>query len=448
KTPPQSQSSLLFSVGSSAEKEQQRIQKKLQQLKELGIDLPSDEMMALLQRNCFSVPGAASEYFERLTSTGTAAQEDEEAKRRLERVLQKLENVDTEDERFKVLGKTTMQASVNRQGVKLKVGEELLLRAENAGKKRLRPGLLVSPTASGIVRVATLQQSQVGRLERNMETLLHPLMKSGLVRLGGVCETPPVSVHMFASFDVTVFVYVSVKAFDVFKEGDANFHLSDQLYNLLQMINGAEMPSLDALASRSSSDADDPSSQVNPEDLDTLFSECVGVNELHNAAEGSDADPSEHLVQYLNAIELRDHQKQALRWMLWRENQSRNGVSGQESNNPMWEERHFRSNSSYYVNPFEKSASLKRPQPPAPCLGGILADDMGMGKTMMMLSLVTYQKHVGEEKSAMENDDSPGRGKRTSTGKTLVVCPLSLLHQWKNEAQERFLPNTLSVHVY
>ncbi|KAF1784974.1 P-loop containing nucleoside triphosphate hydrolase [Phytophthora cactorum] len=395
-------SSLLFSVGSSAEKEQQRIQKKLQQLKELGIDLPSDEMMALLQRNCFSVPGAASEYFERLTSTGTAAQEDEEAKRRLERVLQKLEN-----------------ASVNRQGVKLKVGEELLLRAENAGKKRLRPGLLVSPTASGIVRVATLQQSQVGRLERNMETLLHPLMKSGLVRLGGVCETPPVSVHMFASFDVTVFVYVSVKAFD--------------------MINGAEMPSLDALASRSSSDADDPSSQVNPEDLDTLFSECVGVNELHNAAEGSDADPSEHLVQYLKLSSC-EITKNKLSDGCCGERISQGTASVGKKNNPMWEERHFRSNSSYYVNPFEKSASLKRPQPPAPCLGGILADDMGMGKTMMMLSLVTYQKHVGEEKSAMENDDSPG--------KTLVVCPLSLLHQWKNEAQERFLPNTLSVHVY
>ncbi|GMF55895.1 unnamed protein product [Phytophthora fragariaefolia] len=34
------------------------------------------------------------------------------------------------------------------------------------------------------------------------------------------------------------------------------------------------------------------------------------------------------------------------------------------------------------------------------------------------------------------------------SGQTLVVCPLSLLHQWKNEVQERFLPNTLSVHVY
>ncbi|KAL3665938.1 hypothetical protein V7S43_009358 [Phytophthora oleae] len=56
---------------------------------------------------------------------------------------------------------------------------------------------------------------------------------------------------------------------------------------------------------------------------------------------------------------------------------------------------------------------------------------------MMMLSLVAFQKHVGQAKS-----------EKSKTGKTLVVCPLSLLHQWKNEALERFLPNTLSVHVY
>lgn len=134
---------------------------------------------------------------------------------------------------------------------------------------------------------------------------------------------------------VTVFIYVSVKAFDVFKESDANFHLSDQLYTLLQMINGAEAPSLDALTSRATAEAEDPSSQVNPEDLDTLFSECVGANGLHNSADGSDEDPSEHLVQYLNAIELRDHQKQALRWMLWRESQLRSGICEQESNDPV-----------------------------------------------------------------------------------------------------------------
>ncbi|KAE9121709.1 DNA repair protein [Phytophthora fragariae] len=447
---PSTSSSLLFGVGSSAEKEQQRVQKKLQQLKELSIELPDADLMALLQRNCFSVPVAASAYFERLAQQDSASggQHDDEAKRRLEQVLQRLETVD-HLQSFQVLGKTTMQASVNRQGVQLQVGEELLLQAENAGKKRLRPGMSANSSASGgIVRIATLQHAQIGRLERNLEMLLHPLMKSELVTLGGVCETAPVSTHMFASFDVTVFVYVSVKAFDVFKEGDANFHLSDQLYNLLQMINGAEAPSLDALASRSTAEAEDPSSQVNPEDLDTLFSECVGANDLHNSADGSDTDPSEHLVQYLNAIELRDHQKQALRWMLWRENQLKNGTSEQESNDPMWEERHFRSKTSYFVNPFEKSASLTRPAPPAPCLGGILADDMGMGKTMMMLSLIAYQKHAGEEKAADNNSASSSRDKRKTTGKTLVVCPLSLLHQWKNEAQERFLPDTLSVHVY
>ncbi|GMF55894.1 unnamed protein product [Phytophthora fragariaefolia] len=101
------------------------------------------------------------------------------------------------------------------------------------------------------------------------------------------------------------------------------------------MVNGAEAPSLDALASRSTAEAEDPSSQANPEDLDTLFSECVGANGLHNSTDGTDTDPSEQLVHYLNGIELRDHQKQALRWMLWRENQLKNGVSEQESNDPV-----------------------------------------------------------------------------------------------------------------
>ncbi|CAH0484480.1 unnamed protein product [Peronospora farinosa] len=437
--------SLLFSVGSSVDKEQERLQKKLQQLKELGIELPDDETMALLQRNCFSVSGAASEYFDRRTKEDslTAAPADKRAERRLEELLMKLGK---EELNCHVLGKMIMQGSVNRQGVKLHAGEELLLQAENAGKKRLRSGLSATSMVSGIVRIATMEHLQIGRLERKMELLLHPLMKRGLVKLAGVCETPPVSSHMFASFDLTVFIYVSVKAFDVFIEGDQNFSLSDQVYSLLQIVQGADSSSLDALATRPTSEAKDPSLQVNPQDLDTLFSECVGASSLHNSVDGLNEDPSEHLTQYLHSIKLRDHQKQALRWMLWREDQMSDDVGEQESNDPMWEKRQFRSKSFYYVNPFEKSASLTRPEPPAPCLGGILADDMGMGKTMMMLSLIAYQKHMGEER--LTNDNIPTQAKREATGKTLVICPLSLLHQWKNEALERFLPNTLSVYVY
>lgn len=443
-----SESSLLFGVGSSIAQEQERIEKKLQQLNELGIKLSRGEMMTLLKRNCFSVHGAASEYFERLIRTDAIVQVDEEANQKLERTLKKLETVDTVDESFEVLGKTTMQALVNRQGAELLVGDELLLHAENAGKKRLKPGVSATSTLSGIVRIATLQHSQIGRLERNMEMLLHPLMKAGLVKLSGVCEVPPASSHMFASFDVSVFVYISLKAFDVFQEGNANFHLSDQLYSLLQFFNGINEPSLDALPSRTALPMDDPSSQVDPEELDTLFSECLGANELQKSVDGSYSDPSEDLVQYLNAIVLQDHQKQAFRWMLWRENLLKNGVSNQKRTDPIWEERHFRSKTTYFVNPYEKSASLFCPEPPAPCLGGILADDMGMGKTLMILSLIVYQKHIGEEKAMKKSGDSLGVGKPKKRGKTLVICPLSLLHQWKNETQDRYLPNTLSVYIY
>lgn len=35
-----------------------------------------------------------------------------------------------------------------------------------------------------------------------METLLHPLMKEDLVRIGGVCDATPLSNEVFASFQV------------------------------------------------------------------------------------------------------------------------------------------------------------------------------------------------------------------------------------------------------
>ncbi|CAI5741891.1 unnamed protein product [Hyaloperonospora brassicae] len=443
----QSPSLLLVGVGSSPEKERRRVQKKLQQLKELGIGLPDDELLTLLQRNCFSVSGAASAYFERQEQreavASSAGPEDEAMKRRMEQLLGKL---DRKTGDFEVLGKTSMQALVNRPGVQLHAGAELLLQAENAGKKRMRPGPSASSTVSGIVRIATAQHAQIGRLERSMELLLHPLMKSGLVKLAGMCEISPASSRMFASFDVTVFIYIKRSAFDVFAEGNPNFHLSDHLYDLLQKVNGAEAPFVDATASQSSSGPDGQSSQVNVGDLDALFSEC-GERDLHDVADSVDeVDPSEHLVEYLNETKLRDHQKQALRWMLWREDQLRDGAREQQIDDLMWKECRFRSHGTYFVNPFEKSASLTRPKPPAPCLGGILADDMGMGKTMMMLSLIAYQKHVGGAKSG--DNDSASRGSRKATGKTLVVCPLSLLHQWKNEAFERFRPNTLSVCLH
>ena len=63
-------------------------------------------------------------------------------------------------------------------------------------------------------------------------------------------------------------------------------------------------------------------------------------------------------------------------------------------------------------------------------LNGILADDMGLGKTIQTLS------HLQLEKQRLGNKLPP----------SLVVCPTSLLHNWKNEAL-RFTPE-LNVHIH
>lgn len=63
--------------------------------------------------------------------------------------------------------------------------------------------------------------------------------------------------------------------------------------------------------------------------------------------------------------------------------------------------------------------------------GGILADDMGLGKTIQMLSLLVTRK-----------SDDP----RCKT--TLIVAPVALLRQWKQEIQQKIKPGRHALTVF
>ena len=63
-------------------------------------------------------------------------------------------------------------------------------------------------------------------------------------------------------------------------------------------------------------------------------------------------------------------------------------------------------------------------------LGGILADSMGLGKTVQLLGLMAHER---------ESPDAP-------PGPTLLVCPMSVVGNWQQEAT-RFTPD-LQIHVH
>jgi hypothetical protein len=58
-------------------------------------------------------------------------------------------------------------------------------------------------------------------------------------------------------------------------------------------------------------------------------------------------------------------------------------------------------------------------------LGGVLADDMGLGKTLQTLCWITYQLE---------------RRKTKKKTPVLVICPASVLHNWRRES-EKFAPH-------
>ncbi|XP_036128564.1 transcription termination factor 2 [Molossus molossus] len=131
------------------------------------------------------------------------------------------------------------------------------------------------------------------------------------------------------------------------------------------------------------------------------------IDELHQSLETCPGETAVAEDPTGLKVPLLLHQKQALAWLLWRENQ----------------------------------------KPP----GGILADDMGLGKTLTMIALILTQKDQEKNKKDknmpltwLSKDDST---EFTSHG-TLIICPASLIHHWKKEVEKRVSSNKLRVYLY
>ncbi|RPA80180.1 hypothetical protein BJ508DRAFT_210556 [Ascobolus immersus RN42] len=135
------------------------------------------------------------------------------------------------------------------------------------------------------------------------------------------------------------------------------------------------------------------------------------------------------------------HQKLGLAFMTARENDvEHNGTTGS-----LWE----------YTKPHYGKARWRNiitmdeiDTPPPQCYGGILADVMGLGKTLSILSLIASTTDKAVEYAKEPAHKGANGNQVTPVKTTLLIAPLSTISNWEEQVKQHIKPGTMSMYVY
>jgi len=327
------------------------------------------------------------------------------------------------------------------------------------------------PLRDSIIRFY-VNDREIGRLTGETSCHLAPIFDK--IHVGGECLECPVQIKMHDPIVLKISVYLKQNAFSstplrsageesalsttalkAMKEGrDAVVGLFKAIgikprsspvklpdnFDLYSMDTAKRNKSLAALTTIKTTEDERASEKAEEDEIDAAEVEKIYSEEAADL-DNEEIDPPAKFISTLRA-----YQKRGLNWLIQREVLASASEDQKQRMHPLWEEYVLPDSTVCYLNPTNGVLSLKFPANTNCARGGILADEMGLGKTVQMIALIVANPIDKSAKWFVEGSGT--EEKRRRRGGNLVVAPMSMLSQWRDELLRHVAPKHLSVEIF